>query len=493
MASPLKEMGTPNSLRPFFRIYFFPEDPMALSKFPDDKLNAAKPLLRQNMSQTKVDFVMDCILLRKPKTTQEFIAAASDAVKRALGQSTSFARIGSFFGCSGSYVSKSVSKIKNKKNKKPTGPIFTPEQENKMIAEIAQRQKSLQPFSRSELLGWIQLHFGRKPTAGWFQQFKIRHENTLKAAVAQPLVKARSSLVPKQIRDYKAILKKHLTGVPAPLVFNSDECGYVPSVACKAKRVLVLKGTKSSTLFYKVRNRGCTTTILPCVPLQGKPMTPMFIFRGKKQPRDIYSQTVRDMKEVHVKTSTKGYITKDLFRHWLDAIFLPKLKKRREKYSLQKKPAVLIADNHAAHVDAICQQSLAKANCLLLTLPPHSSHLLQPLDLAPFGELKKLLREVDTKFGKMEKKQVVTDLLPNLERATDSKVVGAAFRRAGIGIESRKAGDVAAVLEDRLTEIEQLVESDAGTEPETDGMKATRSRPSSFGFRNSQYFPSTPQ
>ncbi|CAH2001896.1 unnamed protein product [Acanthoscelides obtectus] len=71
-------------------------------------------------------------------------------------------------------------------------------------------------------------------------------------------------------------------------------------------------------------------------------------------------------------------------------LFLPVLQHfvQNERPS-KEHPKLIILDNHESHL-GIAALNFAKRNgILLLTLPPHCSHKLQPLDLAVFGPFKK--------------------------------------------------------------------------------------------------------
>ena len=57
--------------------------------------------------------------------------------------------------------------------------------------------------------------------------------------------------------------------------------------------------------------------------------------------------------------------------------------------SCKEDPFLLILDNHSSHLDFRVVQ-FAKENYIeLLTLPPHTSHELQPLDVSVFGPFKR--------------------------------------------------------------------------------------------------------
>lgn len=65
------------------------------------------------------------------------------------------------------------------------------------------------------------------------------------------------------------------------------------------------------------------------------------------------------------------------------------------KYTMSSKenPTLLIFDNHESHL-SVKALDIAKENgVIILTLPPHSSHKLQPLDISVFGPFKRFYND----------------------------------------------------------------------------------------------------
>ena len=71
---------------------------------------------------------------------------------------------------------------------------------------------------------------------------------------------------------------------------------------------------------------------------------------------------------------------------WLREVFEPST---REKAA--GKPHLLICDGHDSHITASWITHCMKNNIIFMVLPPHSSHLTQPLDVGVFGPLKTLM------------------------------------------------------------------------------------------------------
>lgn len=77
-----------------------------------------------------------------------------------------------------------------------------------------------------------------------------------------------------------------------------------------------------------------------------------------------------------------GYMNTQLFATEYLPFFI------RHSHCSPDKPVLLILDNHTSHVSIEAVDLCKSSGIVLLTLPPHTSHKLQPLDRCVFGPLK---------------------------------------------------------------------------------------------------------
>src|SRR5690606_10986127 len=84
---------------------------------------------------------------------------------------------------------------------------------------------------------------------------------------------------------------------------------------------------------------------------------------------------------------------KEIFGEWAKKLFIPILQSKREKFNCPTNKALLLLDGHSSRLNQDALDCLAQANVDVLTFPAHSSSILQPLDLVPFGVFKTLLSE----------------------------------------------------------------------------------------------------
>ena len=85
--------------------------------------------------------------------------------------------------------------------------------------------------------------------------------------------------------------------------------------------------------------------------------------------------------DMRLAATTKGYITKAKF-HEFGLHFIKYVKTN----CMLGRKNLLIVDGHKSHLYNLPFYELMRVNNIeVLTIPPHTSHLLQPLDSAPFG------------------------------------------------------------------------------------------------------------
>ena len=98
---------------------------------------------------------------------------------------------------------------------------------------------------------------------------------------------------------------------------------------------------------------------------------------------------------------------------------------------------VLICDGHGSHVNADFIRHCREHDIVLLILPPHSSHLTQPLNVAVFGPLKKamaveLQHIIHTEVLRIQKAEWMSAYVRARTRALSSSNIISAFSGAGL-------------------------------------------------------------
>ena len=80
-----------------------------------------------------------------------------------------------------------------------------------------------------------------------------------------------------------------------------------------------------------------------------------------------------------------GWTDDEVCKQWFTKVFIPWAQAR----NISGKPVLLISDGHGSHESNEMLEKAFACNILLLSLPPHTTHKLQPLDVGVFGPLQK--------------------------------------------------------------------------------------------------------
>jgi hypothetical protein len=135
-------------------------------------------------------------------------------------------------------------------------------------------------------------------------------------------------------------------------------------------------------------DRGATTTIVSFISASGIITPPMVIFKGKRIP-----QYVKDVcpPDIMLRCSDTGYVNSEVFCQYA-ACWLTWMDRRGLMGNRQNKfrKNLILLDGHKSHLFNLgFLQNMQDHGVMVGALPPHTSHLLQPLDDAPFGNLKR--------------------------------------------------------------------------------------------------------
>jgi hypothetical protein len=139
---------------------------------------------------------------------------------------------------------------------------------------------------------------------------------------------------------------------------------------------------------------------------------------------------------MRVSCTPKGYISAGTFFEYAD-FFVTWLRRRGSLGGGRRH--IILLDGHSSHLYNIDLMNLMKANNIAVaSLPPHTTHLLQPLDDVPFANLKKvwnskLLDKNEGVVGRqLSKEEVMHLFFESWTEAVTPETVKAGFRNTGI-------------------------------------------------------------
>jgi hypothetical protein len=128
-------------------------------------------------------------------------------------------------------------------------------------------------------------------------------------------------------------------------------------------------------------------TIIEAISATESCLSPLVILKGKDVQHQWFPEELDYLTNWQFTTSEKGWTNDAIGLEWLKKVFLPGSKpaKTNEK-------RLLILDGHGSHITPDFMRICVTNRVHLLYLPPHTSHVLQPLDISVFGPLKAAYR-----------------------------------------------------------------------------------------------------
>ena len=159
-------------------------------------------------------------------------------------------------------------------------------------------------------------------------------------------------------------------------IYNIDETG-ITTVQSPGK--VVSATGKRQVGSTSSQERGELTTLCCAISASGNHLPPFYIFpRVFMKDRFMYG-TAPGSKGV---ASKSGYMNSNIFAEDYLPFFI------RNARCSKDHPVLLILDNHSSHVSLETVNTCKENGIHLLTLPPHTSHKLQPLDRSVYGPFK---------------------------------------------------------------------------------------------------------
>ena len=280
-----------------------------------------------------------------------------------------------------------------------------------------------------------------RPGKDWWYAFLKRHPN-ISVRVPQALQSCRASACTPDALDrwfvgYEQFILTHgLVDCPE-CIWNCDESGF--PLCPKSGKVIAAQGVRQ--VYQVTGSSKQQITTLCCISAVGDVIPPMHVFPGE---RFRYNPLEGSVEGAYFGKSTNGWMTQELFYGWLTGHFAHRIPSQR--------PVCLLVDGHSSHINLETSKFCDENGILLYCLPPHSSHITQPLDVAFFAPLKQAWRssvaqfQLDNDGQPVEKQSFARVFRIAYHKAVKLGTIVHAFRASGIypvdrnAIDSRKLG-----------------------------------------------------
>ena len=259
---------------------------------------------------------------------------------------------------------------------------LTPNELCGLAFELAERNNKVHPFKKGdEVAGydWYSGFMSRHPF------LSLRKPEATSAARAQGFNRV-------AVNNFFDLLEEIFdkNNLPQDRIYNCDETG-MTTVPKTMSRVISTKG-KRQVGGLTSAERGQLITAIICCSASGSYMPPKLIFPRVRMKAELMDGAPPgSTHECH----PSGWIQTHIFIDWLKEFI-------QFSRATKDRKVLLILDGHATHTKSLELIDLARENgVIMLCLPPHCTHRLQPLDITfmkPLSvyyeqEVKKWLRQ----------------------------------------------------------------------------------------------------
>jgi len=265
---------------------------------------------------------------------------------------------------------------------------LTPEQEAFLIDWILDEDSRAQPPSHARVREMatriLRMNGDTQPLGKrWIPHFLARQPR-VSSVVGRTIESARTTAANyntiKEWLDHFDRITREL-GIQCENMWNMDETGVALGVCTNQQVIADARKKKAYNGSPESRE---WVSIIECINAVGTKLQCLVIFKG------VHLQTTWipsiDTPDWLYTTSTNGWTSNAIGLEWLRRIFIPNTSPSQSGHRL------LILDGHGSHIPIDFMWECRENKIHLLYLPAHSSHLLQPLDLAAFSVLKSRYR-----------------------------------------------------------------------------------------------------
>ncbi|KAK4073597.1 hypothetical protein Purlil1_12985 [Purpureocillium lilacinum] len=160
-----------------------------------------------------------------------------------------------------------------------------------------------------------------------------------------------------------------------------DEAGIMEGLG---ENALVVGNAEKRSVQKKAPGSRVWTSFIECVSATGAFLPPLVIFKGKSVQQQWFPDDLSLFSDWQFTATKNGWTSDQTAVEWLEKVFIP-----RTQPADPSERRLLVLDGHGSHETVefmyLCYQHKI--------LPPHTSHVLKPLDLSVFSPLKHYYRK----------------------------------------------------------------------------------------------------
>src|SRR6478735_6265262 len=194
---------------------------------------------------------------------------------------------------------------------------------------------------------------------------------------------------PTIIRNWFRLVENTIAkyGIRSDDIYNFDETGFMMGMIASG---MVVTGAERRGRPKSVQPGSREwITVIQAINAEGRAIPPFIIGAGQYHLANWYRESNLPG-DWATATSQNGWTDNEIGLEWLKHFDRCTSKRSNSRYRL------LILDGHESHHSVVFERYCKENKIITLCMPPHSSHLLQPLDVGCFSVLKKVYgREIE--------------------------------------------------------------------------------------------------
>lgn len=267
------------------------------------------------------------------------------------------------------------------------------------------------------------------PGKSWAYGFLKRHKDSLSQRLCQNINRSRASVTPEVIENYFSELEISLKDVIPEVILNYDETNITDDPG--RNKIIARRGSRHPEKI--IDHSRASISVMFTGSASGHLLPPYVVYRAQ----NLYtSWTENGPVGTRYNKSKNSWFNMSIFEDYFTSLVLPYFKKFD-----QNLPKVMIGDNLASHISVPVIEECKRHNIRFVLLPPNSTHLCQPLDVAFFRPLKIKWSETLRDWKSTNRGTIPKDHFPRLlkkcidglnENKATEKNLKAGFRGTGI-------------------------------------------------------------
>jgi hypothetical protein len=275
--------------------------------------------------------------------------------------------------------------ITSRRDSTPNSRKLTPYEESALvqyILDLDSRGFPPRPQAVQEMADLLLSERGESPVGiNWATSF-IKRRTEIKSKFSRRYDYKRAKCEdPKIIQEWFSLVRNTIAkyGILDEDIYNFDEAGFAMGVIATAK-VVTSSEAKSRPKTIQPGNREWVS-IIQGVNSYGWALPPFIIFKAQNHLSAWYEDSGLPDDWV-ITLSENGWTSNSIGYEWIQHFDRHTSTRTIGTYRL------LILDRHESHLSAQFQHYCTERKIITLCMPPHSSHILQPLDVSCFAPLK---------------------------------------------------------------------------------------------------------